>query len=558
MNTNILSLVFFPECKRWSDTIHNCIDGLLYIPHLQATYRVIDLQRGEVSLDQHLPTTKDYLLTAAKVAFLFLAGLKALIFLVFLVVIDRLYHRFTIKTEKTLVDPDKIETILEKKKLLPKTNSLEDFDLYMRKQVNQASTKYECLSEDIVGNSLDWVQFQKKETESNNVNKIHISIFWDSVNKIHISIFRDRENIKKAFDVIFPILDKYAITRFKIVSEHSLKSCLQDNDNAVGKEFVIYISDSGQEKDKTFWENKVLKEISEGLCKGAIKWGVPSKGDMMIPGSRGFFYRRSSINILDNYMPADFLEGAGFTKNESATISSSTWDNLSLENTKSCSIEEMKIKTNYFTNIEPQRITDETVKTIYSSFFDDVEKREEKNLQAPLFLLLQAPLFLLIGGYHDGPALDHTEMALLQFLYKCDGINLKHKSYFYKNKIQSENFLNMLNKSSSFTAFAFTMFSAKGHTVAKEKVEYGRILPAIYRAFIVPFVKMNKVNETLSCENFFKDDEAVANFIVQVAECAFRTKESQINSDRPKYQIDISQVQLITSLKELYEIFISQ
>lgn len=116
---SLFSIVHIPETKTWGNTLHNFIDGVLYIPHLQTTYKVTDIQKGEVVLDQIEPTAKDYLLTTAKIACIYFAGAKILAFFAVLVVIDRLCHRFVIVETSKKSDVNISKEIKKEEKVDP-------------------------------------------------------------------------------------------------------------------------------------------------------------------------------------------------------------------------------------------------------------------------------------------------------------------------------------------------------------------------------------------------------------------------------------------------------
>lgn len=103
--TNPFSLVFYQQTQTWTSTLHNLVEGLLYIPHLQKTFEVTDIQKEEAVLIQDAPTTTQYILTATKIIFLILAGKMLLALFAALVVIDRLCHRFVTKNgEKSITE----------------------------------------------------------------------------------------------------------------------------------------------------------------------------------------------------------------------------------------------------------------------------------------------------------------------------------------------------------------------------------------------------------------------------------------------------------------------
>jgi hypothetical protein len=124
-NISQFSIVFYPKPVTWGNTVHNLIDGILYIPHLQKTYKVTNPQNGEAKLDETPPTAKDYLLTAFKIGLFVLAGIKAfpfltapvviatLTFVATLTVIYKMCHRF--------VTPN--DTKQKKEKPIEKENS---------------------------------------------------------------------------------------------------------------------------------------------------------------------------------------------------------------------------------------------------------------------------------------------------------------------------------------------------------------------------------------------------------------------------------------------------
>lgn len=74
--------------------LHNLVEGLLYIPHLQKTFVVTDIQNKKAVLIKETPTIVHYISTAMKIIPLILFEKTILSFFAALVVIDRLCHRF--------------------------------------------------------------------------------------------------------------------------------------------------------------------------------------------------------------------------------------------------------------------------------------------------------------------------------------------------------------------------------------------------------------------------------------------------------------------------------
>lgn len=122
-NISRFSIVSYPTPVTWGQTLHNLIDGILYIPHLQKTYTVKNPKTMEATLEETPPIAKDYLLTAVKIGLFVLAGIKASAFMtppvviatfaffVTLVIIDKMSHRFVleenIEKKKTPIEGEK-------------------------------------------------------------------------------------------------------------------------------------------------------------------------------------------------------------------------------------------------------------------------------------------------------------------------------------------------------------------------------------------------------------------------------------------------------------------
>lgn len=102
MTISRFSSVFYPEPKTCGEILHNFIEGLYYVPHLQKIYKVTHSAKGEAALDTTPPAIKEYLLTMAKIGALIglgiLTGPKTVVRViasaVLLIVVDKLFYRF--------------------------------------------------------------------------------------------------------------------------------------------------------------------------------------------------------------------------------------------------------------------------------------------------------------------------------------------------------------------------------------------------------------------------------------------------------------------------------
>lgn len=139
-------------------------------------------------------------------------------------------------------------------------------------------------------------------------------------NKVHISIQHDISTLKKAQDLILPLLAKHEICCFKTQNANLFYS----HENLDGKEFCIYmqvLDKNSQESTPEFWID-LLNEIETTLEKNDIPMHPKGAlGDLLFPGSKGYVYFRNPQNISGNYIAAALLMNTGFTRKEACEIS---------------------------------------------------------------------------------------------------------------------------------------------------------------------------------------------------------------------------------------------
>lgn len=145
--------------------------------------------------------------------------------------------------------------------------------------------------------------------------------------KVHIAIAHDQATIKKALDLILPILMQHRIRSFKTVNPNHL---LLNNRNTNGKEFCIYMQTQDKkspESKPVFWIT-LLNKIEDVLLENNIaKNPLGALGDLLFPGSKGYIYYRNSYNICQEYVSALLLNDSGFTKLEACEISHNNFFN---------------------------------------------------------------------------------------------------------------------------------------------------------------------------------------------------------------------------------------
>ena len=139
--------------------------------------------------------------------------------------------------------------------------------------------------------------------------------------KFHISIKHDRKTIQQAVGLLLPIFSRYKFSSFKCADWEVLCSDM----NTDGKGFVCYIK--GVNLEATMSKASInsladmLQEIEVILEKNGIEpHPAGSLGDAQLVGTR-YIYSRSANNIIDRYIPAEFLFNGGFTCEESVNIS---------------------------------------------------------------------------------------------------------------------------------------------------------------------------------------------------------------------------------------------
>lgn len=351
---------------------------------------------------------------------------------------------------------------------------------------SEITTKETAGDYDLLQIHSTWVIFNKRESQSKENNKFHVSIA------------RDNENLEKAFNVIFPILEKYQICRFKILPLENIKI----QGNSLGKEITIYIQESdNQEKDPNFWGQKVLKEIVDALEVSGVKPGIPSNADKIVEGGKGFIYVRSPNNIFGRYVEADYLKQWGFSLEESPRLSPSPWIDLTIGDAKTSQKPEKKALRLPTFNW-PNQLDKED--TIFSQFVNDLMKKEKWET---------SPLFFLMIGTEEF----RTSIFTNQIMIRCMPIlfdvkreyNCKCIGGFYKEIQLSTSLKSLLAKAARLTAALRLILDVPAAKVC------GNIIPAIYHSLMVPIATKN--------DPILNPNEE-RQLIKQIALCALRER----------------------------------
>lgn len=289
-----------------------------------------------------------------------------------------------------------------------------------------------------------WTMFKLKESTSDN-------------EKFHISLKRDLTNISNAFDVIFPILEKYKISMFKTLKPTYIDT---KGGNPDGKEVVIYIQE--EESNQELWSQKILPEILLGFERMNIQCGNPSQGDISVSGSKGFIYTRAPHNALGMYISTFHLQRWGFSQFESATISNYRWLNISINNAPPIQEKRIQLEAkNELTKVvsSEQR---EVVKVAFDEVFGD------------------RSFFRMITGYPDTYLIwNHSAVGKLARKYGNDVGNFERDEVgevLESATLKRELFADYFQAAASVTAQLRNYYGIQ--------TPVGNIRPALYEHFI--------------------------------------------------------------------------
>lgn len=356
-----------------------------------------------------------------------------------------------------------------------------------------------------------WVIFKNKKAITN----------LDSI-KYHVSLKRDPENLKKAFNLILPILNKHQISSFKVLP----LSCIDLKGNTLGKEYVIYVQDfpDSQESSQEFWSRLVLKEIVDVFEKEGVEPGNLSKGDVAIKGGKNFIYSRSPNNIFGSYVAADFLDRLGFSFEESARLSPSPWVDLVIDggydSEKSALIKQPLNIPEVFPEVKVES------DRIYSHFVSILSAKVNRSNIETI-----PALFYLVAGTTLKEQGKLKQLETFNFLFQ------KQDSKFqieWAQKLKSDVLMDrVFDVKIDFmapylkkAAFLIASIQEAHYNTVLEKI--GNIHPSIYHSFIVPLAK--KLDSPAN-ELFFviltKDEEV--KFINHIALCALRLEHPELD-----------------------------
>lgn len=333
-------------------------------------------------------------------------------------------------------------------------------------------------------------------------------ITTEDKNKFHISIKRDRLNLEKAYKVIFPILEKYQVSYFKIIPLASIEI----GGNCLGKEYTIYVKDShGEESQATFWSHHVLKEIVENLEKEGVEQGKISTGDIPIKGGKNFIYSRSSYNIFDFYITSTFLERCGFTAEESARFTPSFCVDLIIDG-----YSEIETISDKPTLPVPEILSDvkSENKRIYDCFVDVLTTKIDR-----MGIIKAPPLFFILVGTQFGDCrLESKYHKIFNFLFE----DREWDKWTIRSILNVEGIDLIISKLNSYLEKA-AILTASIHSSLNESPlkSIGNIHPAIYHSFIVPLAK--------KFDGDLLNSEEEMTLILHLAICALRTQHPDLN-----------------------------
>jgi hypothetical protein len=375
------------------------------------------------------------------------------------------------------------------------------------------------------GRKTHWVIFRKNESTT------------EERNKFHISIKRDPSNLEKAFNIIFPLLEKYQIAYFKIIPLKSIEVV----GNPLGKEFTIYVQDieGSKEAQSDFWSSHVLKEIVANLEMEGIEPGEPSTGDIPIRGGKNFIYGRSPFNIFDNYIPAKFLQQLGFSTQESARLSPSSWIDLVIDGyseTEVISNKPLSIASKIFPDLKFE------AESIYRKFVDSLTCKINLMGLGPLPKLF----YLVAGTDFDVKRIGESkEHKMHKFLFeKTYQANKEWGKDAIYHIVKWEGLDIRITKLATYLKKAafLSAFKASQNECLLDEVQ--DIHPAIYHSFVVPLAKKFESGVDESSSVLFNHDEE-KKLICHITACALRTQYPELNyADLVDYVDHVDEVDL--------------
>lgn len=444
------------------------------------------------------------------------------------------------------------EKIADKKEFDPQSINLsyKKFSEYYREAFSGSPIiKINGRSYETVSGGAQWIQFED-QSKLNNGGTV----------KVHLSVKRTPENMEKAFDIVLPILMKYQIRLFKIAPLDFAHEKYK-LDNAVGKEFVIYIQAHDKESHESnpeTWEKAILKEIVEEFHRNNVLPGPASKGDCALKGGSPYAFMRVTDNFVGEYVAVDVLEQSGFTSGDAAHLSDSPWMNLNIATTVASSsssspsqkliLESLPIKEgeiSHFIRNHAQEITDLT-KVLLNAFKSDLNKKQSSSpSRCPL-------LFSILSTDGVGNYIRSESWSYLRAIFNVTAnLGSDKKAHFGKSQVKEEFFKEQLESVARFAAIAISFYRERFQGENYELPEgylksdqspCGNILPAIY-AFLRQYHLQGRDAAELLTQPFMTTEEEQL-FMKEILKCALREPVSQIRSETPIYQFGLSEEQV--------------
>jgi|GEM_PF-4812532 len=392
---------------------------------------------------------------------------------------------------------------------------------------------------DLIG-TREWIQF-----------KLNNSYPGDA-NKFHLSVERSLENMRRAFNILLPILIKYKIETFKMTSSgEDCKGAHYEHptSNAYGKEFVIYVN---RPDDPALWGEKILKEITEEFHEQGIIPNTESKGDVSVEGGYSYVYARNSNNFFNRYIRADCLESSGFTAKEAAYLSSSPWVNLKIDTDPE--IIPSKAKKGACWTTDP--IQNEDITSIIEIKAEEIQNLTKFYLKSFNDNLTSGfALFKVLFGLGNLYFHDDSSMRYCKGIYSFENHSMNRDpiSTIMWNSCLKPEFLKRRLETAARLAAIATLFNAgrfqwdirfffQEEEAQKRKFFGGNIVPAVYGVLRDHYLG-NKDVQTLTSATFENNDEEKV-IIKNLVKCALRDPFNQIKHEQPLYQFDLSEEQI--------------
>ncbi len=370
---------------------------------------------------------------------------------------------------------------------------------------------------------LTWIQFLPKEIDEATARRLN------KVAKIHISIDRGEENMEKAFSVIFPLLVSRGIKAFKIVPRKMLADPARLG-NPEGKEFVLYLLDESEEMLDHY--QTLFRDMLGQLNAADVVPGKPSSGDALIPGGEGFFYTRAPVNVNDQYLAADFLKKADFTRYESAHISPSLAFRLQLgaeaaiEKPEEIALESVVLNPDL-------TVVGMRAKKLQESYFQDLS-----------LLCGRSPaLFMMLFG--SGVSVEEFDDVADPTLFQRAFYHFLESFQFYDvvggSRVKEDFLKEQLARAAKLSAAVQVSLNVE------RRQEFGNILPAIYHHFLVQWKQREGEGAGRPLFASIEDEE---KFIVEVVKCSLRVRGVQNESMEPRFCVETSDRALDTFIRE--------